>query len=45
MSSPAAAVTIRGLTKRYGTVNAVDDLALDVPEGGIFGLIGPNGAG
>jgi len=40
-----AALTVRGLTKRYGNLNAVDELDLDVPKGGVFGLVGPNGAG
>jgi ABC-2 type transport system ATP-binding protein len=40
-----AAVSIRGLTKRYGELFAVRDLTLDVPKGSVFGLIGPNGAG
>src|SRR5687767_2006739 len=39
------AVDTSGLTKRYGTLNAVDDVALRIPRGSIFGLIGPNGAG
>ncbi len=39
------AVRVRGLVKRYGTLNAVDNLDMDVPKGGVFGLIGPNGAG
>ncbi|MFA9444034.1 ABC transporter ATP-binding protein [Egicoccus sp. AB-alg6-2] len=43
--SAPAAVTVRGLTKRYGSLNAVDALDLDVPQGGVFGLVGPNGAG
>ncbi|MFQ5948137.1 MAG: ABC transporter ATP-binding protein [Acidimicrobiia bacterium] len=34
-----------GLTKRYGSVVAVDDLSLRVPRGSVFGLLGPNGAG
>ena len=45
IASGELAVEVRGLTKRYGSLRAVDDLALDVPEGGVFGLIGPNGAG
>lgn len=36
---------LRGLTKRYGGVVAVDDVTLTVPAGRITGLIGPNGAG
>ena len=33
------------LTKRYGTLTAVDRLDLDIYQGEIFGLLGPNGAG
>ncbi|MFQ6026954.1 MAG: ABC transporter ATP-binding protein [Dehalococcoidia bacterium] len=34
-----------GLTKRFGSVTAVSDLGLRVPQGGVFGLLGPNGSG
>ena len=40
-----SAVTVRELTKRYGTRAAVDGLDLDVPTGSLAGFIGPNGAG
>ena len=40
-----AAVSTRGLTKRFGSVLALDSLDLDVPRGSVFGLVGPNGAG
>ena len=40
-----AAVTVRGLRKRYGATVAVDDVSLDVAGGEIFGLLGPNGSG
>jgi len=33
------------LTKRFGTVTAVDQVSLDVQDGEIFGFLGPNGAG
>ncbi len=33
------------LTRRYGTLTAVDRLSLAVPAGEVFGLLGPNGAG
>ncbi|MBI4236496.1 MAG: ABC transporter ATP-binding protein [Chloroflexi bacterium] len=33
------------LTKRYGSITAVDQLSLRVPRGGVFGLLGPNGSG
>jgi len=43
-SRPPAVRTV-GLTKRYGSLLAVNDVHLEVPTGSIFGLIGPNGAG
>jgi ABC-2 type transport system ATP-binding protein len=42
---PAPAISIRGLTKRYGRLTAVRDLALEVNQGEIFGFLGLNGAG
>jgi len=39
------AVTIRGLVKTFGDIRAVDHLDLDVPEGSIYGFLGPNGSG
>jgi ABC-2 type transport system ATP-binding protein len=38
-------ISLRSLTKTYGTARAVDSLSLDVSPGEIVGLIGPNGAG
>ena len=38
-------VETRALTKRYGSVLAVDSLSIQVPRGGVFGLLGPNGSG
>ncbi len=40
-----AALSIRGLYKRFGEKIAVDGIDLDVPAGSFFGLVGPNGAG
>jgi ABC-2 type transport system ATP-binding protein len=40
-----AAIDIDGLSKRYGTVQALDGLDLTVEEGEIYGFLGPNGAG
>jgi ABC-2 type transport system ATP-binding protein len=40
-----AAISIRGLVKRYGEFVAVDGLDLDIRRGEIFALLGPNGAG
>jgi ABC-2 type transport system ATP-binding protein len=39
------ALALRGLTKWFGGVPAVDALSLDVPAGSFYGLVGPNGAG
>ncbi len=36
---------VRGLTKRFGGLAAVNDVSFDVRRDGIVGLIGPNGAG
>lgn len=43
--TPAAALELSGLVKRFGAKVAVDDLTLSVPAGCLFGLVGPNGAG
>lgn len=40
-----SAISVRGLTKAYGAVRAVDGVDLEVPAGSFFGLVGPNGAG
>jgi ABC-2 type transport system ATP-binding protein len=39
------AVEITSVTKTFGPVKAVDDLTLAVPEGSVYGFIGPNGSG
>ena len=44
MSQPSA-IEVRGLTKNYGTVEAVRGIDLNVATGEVFGLLGPNGAG
>jgi len=41
----AAIIEIRGLTKQYGQLKAVEALNLTVEEGTVFGFVGPNGAG
>jgi ABC-2 type transport system ATP-binding protein len=40
-----ADVSLRGLTKRFGQVTAVDGLSFEAPEGQVTGFLGPNGAG
>ncbi|TIC80876.1 ABC transporter ATP-binding protein [Nocardioides sp. GY 10127] len=39
------AISLRGLTKRYGAVTAVESLDLDVAEGEFFSMLGPSGSG
>jgi ABC-2 type transport system ATP-binding protein len=39
------ALAVRGLAKRYGSVEALKGVDLEVDEGELFGLLGPNGAG
>ena len=44
MTTPLA-VDARGVTKRFGSVLAVDDISLQVAAGEVYGVLGPNGAG
>jgi ABC-2 type transport system ATP-binding protein len=39
------AIEVRGLTRRFGTFTAVDDISFDVAAGEVFGFLGANGAG
>ncbi|MDJ1009660.1 MAG: ABC transporter ATP-binding protein [Paracoccaceae bacterium] len=43
MSAPA--ISVSGLTKRYGDKTVVDDVSMDVAAGEIMGFLGPNGSG
>jgi ABC-2 type transport system ATP-binding protein len=43
--SHPAMISVRGLTKRFGTVEAVTDVSFEVDAGEIVGFLGPNGAG
>src|SRR5262249_33176573 len=45
LPTPAYAIRVKDLWKRYGAVEAVRGVSLEVNEGEIFGLIGPDGAG
>jgi ABC-2 type transport system ATP-binding protein len=45
MTSPASAVSVHGLVKRYDEVEAVRGIDFEVSSGEIFGFLGPNGAG
>src|SRR5579864_4899953 len=42
---PMAALSLAGVSRRFGGVQAVQDLSMTVGPGRITGLIGPNGAG
>ncbi len=44
-SGRGAAIRMRGVTKAFGPIQAVDGLDLDLPTGTCVGLLGPNGAG
>jgi len=44
-ASMGAAVSLRGLTKRFGALRAVDGLSLEIQRGETVALLGPNGAG
>ncbi|MFJ9840502.1 ABC transporter ATP-binding protein [Kitasatospora sp. NPDC101155] len=45
MTAVEAALTVRGLTKRYRGVTALDDCTFTLPAGGVAALVGANGAG
>ena len=38
-------IEVTGLSKRFGSLTAVDDISFQVEEGEVFGFLGPNGAG
>ncbi len=44
-SNAQPALDIRGLSKMFESVTAVDDVTMSIPRGAVFGLVGPDGAG
>src|SRR4051812_6279973 len=38
-------LTLKGITKYYGRIRALNNVSFSVPEGGVFGILGPNGSG
>jgi len=45
LNGSGSAVTLEGVTKRFGNHTAVSRLSLEIPRGTIYGLLGPNGSG
>ncbi len=45
MKEASLVITVRHLSKRYGTFQAVDDVSFDVPAGQLVALLGPSGSG
>lgn len=41
----SAVLTLNNITKYYGSVRALNDVSFKVPEGSVFGVLGPNGSG
>src|SRR3954452_15490252 len=38
-------LTLKGITKYYGRIRALNNVSFSVPEGSVFGILGPNGSG
>ncbi len=38
-------LSIQNISKSYGPIQALKDVSIDVPEGSVFGILGPNGSG
>jgi ABC-type multidrug transport system ATPase subunit len=45
MDRNGSAIVVKGLTKRFDDVTAVNGLNLEIRRGEMFGFLGPNGAG
>ncbi|MFT3933295.1 MAG: ABC transporter ATP-binding protein [Chitinophagaceae bacterium] len=40
-----AVLTLNGISKAYGKIQALNDLSFEIPQGSVFGVLGPNGSG
>ncbi len=38
-------LSLHNVSKRYGSIQALNDVSFEVPEGSVFGILGPNGSG
>ncbi|MEO8036284.1 MAG: ABC transporter ATP-binding protein, partial [Acidobacteriota bacterium] len=43
--APQPLITVRGVTRKFGTFVAVNDISFSLPRGRVFGFLGPNGSG
>lgn len=41
----SSVLSIQNITKYYGAIRALNNVSFDVPEGSVFGILGPNGSG
>lgn len=41
----SSVLTIQGVSKSYGTIRALKNVSFEVPQGSVFGILGPNGSG
>jgi len=41
----SAVLTLNGITKFYGSIRALNNVSFEVPQGSVFGILGPNGSG
>jgi ABC-2 type transport system ATP-binding protein len=38
-------LSLKGISKKYGRIQALNNVSFDVPQGSVFGILGPNGSG
>ena len=41
----SSVLTLNGITKFYGPIRALNNVSFEVPQGSVFGILGPNGSG
>jgi ABC-2 type transport system ATP-binding protein len=41
----SSVLTLNGITKYYGSIRALNNVSFEVPQGSVFGILGPNGSG